>query len=185
MMNTQKPLTTVTEPSHFTSRRQQGFTTTDFIFWMIVVALAFVVILGLYNTAMDKYRTYTTEIDVTQIKAAVEDWRGARTDVTGVSITELCKTGNGNKGATWCGDAKNGVKANRYGGNYTVAVSSNTAQIDVTATNVDPENINAQANKLAPMSAAHCASIKDCSTITTTRNIIKLTMSQSYLTAYH
>ncbi|WP_318419561.1 hypothetical protein [Photobacterium leiognathi] len=157
-------------------RQQGGFTTTDFIFWMIVAALAFVVVLGSYNTLMGMYRSNTTASDVTQIKAAVEDWKGGRTDVTGVSITELCQTGNGNNGATWCGAAKNGVKANRYGGNYTVAAASNTSLVDITITNVNAETINSQANKLAPMSADRCASVSGCATVSATGNAIKVTM---------
>ena len=157
-------------------RQQGGFTTSDFIFWMIVAALAFIVVLGSYNMLMGMYRSNTTVTDVTQIKAATDDWKGGRTDVTGVTIDELCKTGNGNKGATWCGASKNGVKANRYGGNYAVTASSNTSQIDVTVTNVDAESINSQANKLAPMSAGRCASISDCSTVTAAGTTIKVTM---------
>ena len=89
------------QPMKTLPRRQQGgFTTSDFIFWMIVAALAFTVVLGSYNTLMGMYRSNTTVTDVTQIKAAVEDWKGGRTDVTGVTITELCKVGNGNQGAT-------------------------------------------------------------------------------------
>jgi cell division protein FtsL len=165
------------QPMKTLPRRQQGgFTTSDFIFWMIVAALAFTVVLGSYNTLMGMYRSNTTVTDVTQIKAAVEDWKGGRTDVTGVTITELCKVGNGNQGATWCGAAKNGVKANRHGGNYAVTAASNTSQIDVTITNVDAGSINSQANKLAPVSAGRCASIQGCTTVTATGNTIKVTM---------
>lgn len=165
------------QPMKTLPRRQQGgFTTSDFIFWMIVAALAFTVVLGSYNTLMGMYRSNTTVTDVTQIKAATEDWKGGRTDVTGVSITELCKVGNGNQGATWCGAAKNGVKANRHGGNYAVTAASNTSQIDVTITNVDAGSINSQANKLAPVSAGRCASIQGCTTVTATGNTIKVTM---------
>ncbi|WP_419208219.1 hypothetical protein ACN08N_25675 (plasmid) [Photobacterium leiognathi subsp. mandapamensis] len=180
-MKTKKPIDTThrlnqQKPVALPRRQQGGFTMTDFIFWMIVAALAFVVVLGAYNTSMGMYRSHATTTDVTQIKAAVEDWKGGRTDATGVSITELCRTGNGNNGATWCGAAKNGVKANRYGGDYIVTVASNTSLVDITITNVNVETINSQANKLAPMSANRCASVSGCASVSATGNAIKVTM---------
>ncbi|WP_394230514.1 hypothetical protein [Shewanella colwelliana] len=157
------------------SRKQGGFTLMDFIFWLAVASLALLVLISLYNTASGSLKTSSVTTDVTQIKAAVSDWKGARTNVTGVSINELCKTGNGNQGASWCGANKDGKNANPYGGDYSVTVSTNVSEVDISITNVDTDNVNRQATKLAPMSADRCASMP-CATVAATGQTIKVTM---------
>ncbi|GCF90562.1 hypothetical protein [Shewanella sp. M-Br] len=155
--------------------RQNGFTLQDFIFWMIVASIAFLAILSLYNVANGMIKVSTTSSDVVQMKAAVVDWQGAKTDVAGVSISELCKDGNGNKGATWCGQNKDGKKANPYGGDYSIAVATNASRVDISMTNVDANNLNRQATKLAPVSADRCPSMP-CTSVTASGTTIKVTM---------
>lgn len=155
--------------------RQNGFTLQDFIFWMIVAAIAFLGILSLYNVANGMLKASSTSSDVVQMKAAVVDWQGAKTDLTGVSISELCKDGNGNKGATWCGQNKDGKKANAYGGDYSIAVGTNPSQVDISITSVDGNNLNRQATKLAPISVDRCASMP-CTSVSASGTTIKVTM---------
>lgn len=157
-------------------KKQGGFTLQDFIFWAIIASLMFLVLIGIYTKGMAMYRGMVTTSDVTQIKAAVEDWRGGRTDVSGVDMSKLCADGNGNKNASWCGSAQDGAKANAYGGDYTVTVSSNVSQVDIAITGIDSEYINTQGNRLAPMSADRCASIDSCSTVTATGTTVTVTM---------
>lgn len=157
-------------------KKSGGFTLESFIFWAIVAALSFVVVISAYTKGMAMYRSWATTQDVTQIYAAVEDWRGSRTDRTGVTISKLCATGNGNKKASWCGSAGDGKKANQYGGDYTVIVSSNVSQVDVGITGIDSEYVNSQANRLAPMSIGRCASIDSCSTVKAAGSTVTVTM---------
>ena len=157
------------------TRKESGFTLMDFIFWLVVASLALLSLIGLYNTASGSFKTSTVTTDVTQMKAAVSDWKGARTNVTGVTINELCKTGNGNLGASWCGANKDGKNANPYGGDYSVIVSTNVSEVDISITNVDTDNVNRQATRLAPMSVDRCASMP-CATVAVTGRAIKVTM---------
>lgn len=156
--------------------RQQGYTVQDIIFYSVIASLLFLIVIGLYNRGMSMYRTGATADDVVEIKSAVENWRGTRTDLTGVSIAVLCTTGNGNQGSSFCGSNNDGKASNRYGGDYTVTVSSNVSQIDIGITGVDGNYINAQANRLAPLSAARCDSVTSCSTVTASGTSITVTM---------
>ncbi|GIU42905.1 hypothetical protein TUM4438_10570 [Shewanella sairae] len=166
---------TPTSEKHLMRKGQGGFTLYDFIFWLGIASLALLALISLYNTATGMYKTNAVTTDVTQIKAAVSDWKGARTNVSGVSINELCKDGNGNNGASWCGENKDGRNANPYGGDYSVTVAANVSNIDVTITQVDTDNVNRQATKLAPMSVERCASMP-CSSVTAAGETIKVTM---------
>lgn len=161
--------------SIMTSRKHGGFTLMDFIFWMVVASFSLALLIGLYNKGTSMMASSSTASDVTSIKAAASEWKGARTNLTGINITELCKAGNGNIGATWCGSDKNGVAANPYGGNYSVTVGSNVSQITVTITNVDKNNLNVLATKLAPISAERCASMP-CSSVIASGTGITVTL---------
>jgi len=156
--------------------KQNGFSTMDFIFWMVFAALALAALIGLYTTGSAASKKSATGVDVVQIKAAVEGWRGARTNLTGIDISKLCAVGYGNTSAPWCGNAADGKLANPYGGNYSVQVSSNVSQINITISGVDAEYVTSVANSLASMSADRCASIEDCTTTTVAGTNISVTM---------
>lgn len=156
--------------------KQAGFSTLDFVFWMIFAALAFVALISVYTTASAASKKGTTSSDIVQIKSAVEDWRGQRTNLTGVSIDKLCADGYGNKNAPWCGASQDGKLANSYGGDYSVTVSTNVSRVDITISGIDTEYVMSLANDLAPMSADRCAAIDGCATTTVASGTIKVTM---------
>lgn len=157
-------------------RNQKGYTVQDFIFYAVIAALAFLVAIGAYNRGMAMYRTASTATDVVEIKSAVDDLRGSRTDLTGMNIAQLCGAGNGNQGASFCGTNNDGKGANRYGGDYTLKVSSNVSQVDIGITSVDSDYVNAQANRLAPVSAGRCETLSGCTTVTATGTTVTVTM---------
>ncbi len=156
--------------------KQGGFSTMDFTFWMIFAALAFVALIGVYTTANAASKKSTTSSDIVQIKSAVEDWRGQRTNLTGVSIDKLCADGYGNKNAPWCGASQDGKLANSYGGDYSVTVSTNVSRVDIAISGIDTEYVTSLANDLAPMSADRCAAIDSCATTTVASDTITVTM---------
>lgn len=159
------------------SRRQKGFTLYDLLFWGVIASLLFLLLIGAYNKGMTMYRNYAINSQVIQIKAGVEDWKGGSNNVTGVSMTELCKKGNGYLDASTCGTKRDGVNTNPYGGNYTVTVSANVSQADITITGIDEEYVNAVANKLAPISAGHCVNNNTaCSTIKVATSSVTVTL---------
>ncbi|MGF1872020.1 hypothetical protein [Photobacterium indicum] len=158
-------------------RGQRGVSIENFLFWMILASLAVLGVIGGYNKGMSMLNAYTTNGDVVQMKAAVEDFRGGQTDLSDITIAKVCEKGNGNKGATFCGKGRDGKNANPYGGDYTLKVSARSvSNVDVGITKVDEEYTKSLGNKLTRISADHCDTLDACSTVTVASTTVTVTL---------
>ncbi|GAM65474.1 hypothetical protein JCM19232_4974 [Vibrio ishigakensis] len=127
-------------------------------------------ITSMASSGSSQFQVNATLTEVTEIRAAVDSWAGANSDVTGVSLTEICQEGYGYSKATWC-------SSNQFGGTYTVTANTNTSFVDILIGDVDPEVTMALGNKLAPVSADRCSRADgSCATVQVSGTDVTVTM---------
>jgi hypothetical protein len=146
------------------NNKQAGASLENFIFWMIAAAFVLTAIVGLYNKSMSGARNGVVKTDVGVLIAGASGWGG--NNKSGISMTELCKAGSNYLTKEICGTALNGVNANPYGGDYTLAVDTNTSRVKIGVTDIDPAYVTVVANDLAALSFDNCRLASGCATIT-------------------
>jgi len=157
-------------------KKQAGVGLIDFVLWMALVAFVVLGIMKLYTSLTASMNESAVATDIAQIRTAVDGWKGASTNLTGVSIAKICAPGYGNTDASWCGANNDGKKANAYGGDYTLAVSANVSQVDITVKGVDVRYVKSLGNTVAPVSAGRCPQLDGCTTAVASADTVKVTM---------
>ncbi|SGZ04455.1 hypothetical protein [Moritella viscosa] len=157
-------------------KKQAGFTILDFAFWMALAAIGLVGITQIYKSVTAGMNESAVATDFVQIRTAVDGWKGTSTNLTGVSMAKICAVGYGNTDASWCGANNDGKKANAYGGDYTLTVSANVSQVDITVKGVDARYVKSLGNTVASASAGRCKQLDGCATTVATADSVKVTM---------
>ncbi|CAK1764494.1 PilS-like protein [Vibrio crassostreae] len=155
--------------------KQRGISLIDFIMYLILAVFLFLGIVKLYNMATAWSAQANTVSAVTQIKAGAEKVKSV--NHTGTSMSKVCSTGRNSVSSTICGDTRDGVGTNEYGGDYTLTVdSANMQRVKVGITNIDTQYIDDLADTLAKLSAGNCNSAASCATLAVSGNVITVTL---------
>ncbi|MGL6551428.1 type II secretion system protein [Aeromonas hydrophila] len=159
------------------NRRQGGFTLLEFMVVMAVIAMVLLGIMALKNDAVysSKHEEIVKQAQV--VSGASDRWQKRRPNKTGVSMAVLCAAGAKLMDDSLCGAARDGKKANTFGGDITlVANTANSSLVDITFTGLPADYITDIADSLAAISNARCQSATGCSAITVTGTSVKVTM---------
>ncbi len=157
------------------SKKQKGISLIDFIMYLILAVFVFLGIVKLYNMGVAWSKQVNTVSSVTQIKAGAEKVKSV--NHTGTTMAKVCSTGRNAVSSTICGDTRDGVGTNEYGGDYTLAPNTaNLQQVVIGITNVDEQYIDDLADTLAKISAGNCNSAASCSSISVSGTTITVTM---------
>ncbi|WP_108653093.1 hypothetical protein [Dongshaea marina] len=142
---------------------QRGLTTIDLLIGfagIIILIISIMLIAGMVRSQMGVMQA-TAEMGL--INSAATNWKGMRPNYTGISMGNLCSSGELNDSI--CGTSSDGSSSNPFGGNFTVAVDTNVSNYVVTLTNVPTDKITALADKLAPTSLDQCSSATSCGSV--------------------
>ncbi|GEK15413.1 hypothetical protein [Aliivibrio fischeri] len=162
-------------PKNPRGNKQKGATLMDFLLWAAIAAVFLAGVVQLYVTGSAYANRIQTVTAVTSIKAGAESVKTI--NHTGVNMAKVCDERRNAVSMKICGDARNGVGTNPYGGNYTLEPdNSNLARIKVGVSNVDTQYIDALADSLASLAAGNCTQAAGCSTLTVSGNTITVTM---------
>lgn len=145
---------------------QGGAAMTDKLIWIGIVVMALLFIFMQYADITYQYRKVLTTFHVGKITAAAQAWKKTRANYTGLTnISILCA--DSYLSESICGAGGNGVNANMFGGNYTVAVNTNPGLINIAITMPnDADRVNDMADTLASGTRGECTSRTGCATLT-------------------
>ncbi|ANS88116.1 hypothetical protein RJD38_21665 (plasmid) [Vibrio scophthalmi] len=156
-------------------QKQKGASLMDFLLWSALAALFLAGVVQLYVTGSAYANRTQTVTAVTSIKAGAESVKII--NHAGVNMAKVCDERRNAVSMKICGDARNGVGTNQYGGNYTLEPdNSNLSRVKVGVTNVDTQYIDAVADSLSALAAGNCTQAAGCSTLTVSGNTITVTM---------
>ncbi|MFM2588264.1 hypothetical protein AAFX28_07780 (plasmid) [Vibrio sp. TBV020] len=157
------------------SSRQKGVSLIDFVMYVILAVFVFLGIVKLYNLGVAWVKQSNTVAAVVQIKAGAEKVKSV--NHSDASMSKVCAASRNAVSSSLCGNSRDGVGTNEYGGNYTLTPNgANLQRVDIGVTNVDTQYIDDQADMLAKVSAGNCNSAASCPTITVSGNTIIVTM---------
>ncbi|ANO35627.1 hypothetical protein A6E01_20670 (plasmid) [Vibrio breoganii] len=146
-------------------RRQGGFNLIELSVVMVLVGIVMLGSMKIIPNVMFSMDTSSLSAEVADVRTASISWKSSRPNFTGVGMAALCSSGRQLLTESICGTDGLGTAANPWGGNYTVAVSTNVSQFDVTITNLPTERIYEIGDALAPISADRCSSSDSCSSL--------------------
>jgi len=157
------------------SRRQKGVSLIDFIMYVILAVFVFLGIVKLYNLGVAWSKQSNTVAAVVQIKAGAEKVKSV--NHSDASMSKVCSSTRNAVSSSICGNSRDGVGTNEYGGNYTLTPNSANLQlVNIGITNVDTQYIDDLADMLAKVSAGNCNSAASCTTVTVSGNTITVTL---------
>ncbi|MUK76581.1 hypothetical protein GNP84_06630 [Aliivibrio fischeri] len=152
-------------------RKQQGALSVEamMVIGGVLVALMFIMTkipVIMYKINVSKFTSQAAEI--------VQETQG-RPNLSTLTIPKLCERNA--LSDTICGEAKNGIGTNPFGGNWELkGNTSSPALIDITATLPnDTDHLLDLADLMAPTTRAGCIEADGCSTIKTTSSSIVMT----------
>ncbi len=156
-------------------RKQTGATVLDFILWVVFAVFVVIGFIKLYSYATEIKRQGATVIAVVQLDVAAERVKSGNHADTDMS--KVCSETRNAAPIGLCGESRDGVGTNQYGGDYTLTGNpSNLQQKLIGVTNINGQYIDDLADSLAKISAGNCQSAEDCDTITVSGNTITVTM---------
>ncbi len=162
----------------FTSwkNKQRGALNIDLLLYLAGAIGLLVLVFMLYPQSSAPKKLGQFQTDAQTIVAAVDRWKKARSNYTGVSISVLCAQNILTKGGTICGSANTGTSTNSYGGNWTVTAASNPGLYTITGTLPnDPDSVAELADAMAPTTRDRCQTATSCATLTTTTTSVTMT----------
>lgn len=165
-------------PSVRVKSKSKGLALFDLLLWGAGI-LAFIgIIAALFPRAMHQIHMVQLGSDITDIQKAAVDWKGRRTNYSGISISELCTSRYLSKSV--CGDSEDATNANPWGGDYSIAVNSDLSMVDVSITEIDSDYGQQVIDAMASRTADECPSAgsngANCSTISLSGSTAKLTI---------
>ncbi|MCA2014654.1 hypothetical protein LDJ79_00935 [Vibrio tritonius] len=156
-------------------KRQLGLTAAE---TTIAIIMGVVISAVLYKTLPEMYygyKNYQLVQNVTDIEQAVTTWKAGRSNISNVSMTELCSEGQEILNKTICnGTGGSGANANPFGGSYTLSVDSNVSRADLVIDTLPEGQITAIADKLAGLTYDKCQSSDDCDSLTVSSDSITM-----------
>ncbi len=156
--------------------KQRGASTVDVMIAAAFIIGALVLTIMIYPRIVSAKNLAQFQVDESTITSAVERWKKARSNFTGVSVPILCEQNILTKGGTICGTNNDGANTNSYGGDWEVTAASNPGLFVVSATLPnDPDVIAELADAMAPTTRQNCQSATDCDTISTTATGLSMT----------
>ncbi len=159
----------------YRTHRQKGIGLIDFIMYLILAVLVFLGVVKLYNLGQAWSKQSATIAAVVQIKAGAEKVKSV--NHTGTNMAKVCDSGRNAVASSICGDSRDGVGTNEYGGNYTLTHdTANLQRVKVGITNIDTQYIDDLADSLSKISAGNCNSAASCSAIAVSGNTITVTL---------
>ena len=115
--------------------KQSGFTLIELLIVLVVIAILSLVGYLVKPKVMDMVSTYQVTNAVSTISAETLAWKGAKTNFADISVASMCDSGQ--LSLELCGAANDGVGTNPFGGDYTLTVNAEDANlIDLTMTKV-------------------------------------------------
>ena len=158
------------------NNKQCGASTVD-----VMIAAGFIIGAILLTVMMvpkiqDAMTISSFQRDASTIQSGVLRWKKARSNYTGVSLTEICNQNILTKGGTICGTGNDCQATNPFGGNWTVTANSNPGLFDIEATLPNnPDSMLEVADTMAPITRGNCQSATPCATLKATGTTLTMT----------
>ena len=158
------------------AKTDKGLALVDLILWGAGVLTLIAIIMTMYPKAMHQINMTRLDTDMTEIQKGARNWKGLRTNYAGISVSTLCSDNYLSDSLCGSGSAES---ANPWGGDYTVAVNTNTSRIDITVTDIDANYGNQVIDHVAPRTADECtnASVDTCDTASLSGNTATFTLN--------
>ncbi|PSU31809.1 hypothetical protein [Photobacterium lutimaris] len=161
------------------TKRQRGLTTIDYLLGMVGVALFIGLVMQFYPQITHSGNMSSLNSHISQIQRASTDWKGLRSNFTGIGIdTPLCSSNYLNDSI--CGDDGSASNSNPWGSSYTIVANTNPSLIDVTIAGIHAGFVQQVADRLAPLTADNCAYAgdggTDCATVSISGQDVTITL---------
>ncbi len=158
------------------TNKQRGASTVDVMIAAGFIIGAILLTVMIVPKVQDAMTISSFQRDASTIQSGVLRWKKARSNYTGVTLTEICNQNILTKGGTICGTSNNGQATNPFGGNWTVRANSNPGLFDIVATLPNnPDSIAEVADTMAPITRGNCQSATPCTTLTKTSTSLTMT----------
>ncbi|QDF68716.1 hypothetical protein FJQ87_18605 (plasmid) [Shewanella sp. SNU WT4] len=158
------------------TNKQCGASTMDVMIAAAFMIGAIMMTVMIVPKVQDAYAISNFQRDASTIQSAVHRWKKARSNYTGVTLTEICNQNILTKGGTICGKTNNGLATNPFGGNWTVKANNNPGLFDIVATLPNnPDSMAEVADTMAPITRGNCQSATGCATLQASGTTLTMT----------
>ncbi|GIU51290.1 hypothetical protein TUM4438_40390 [Shewanella sairae] len=158
------------------TNKQRGASTVDVMIAAGFIIGAILLTVMIVPKVQDAMTISSFQRDASTIQSSVLRWKKARSNYTGVTLSEICNQNILTKGGTICGTSNNGQATNPFGGNWTVRANSNPGLFDIVATLPNnPDSIAEVADTMAPITRGNCQSASGCATLQATGTTLTMT----------
>ncbi len=156
-------------------KNQAGATLVEFIGFIILATFLLLASIKSYSFGTEMKKQGATVTAVVQLKMAADKVMSGNHSST--NMAKVCSSTRNAAPINLCGNSRDGVGVNQYGGNYTLTGNtSNLQQVLIGVTNVDGQYIDDLADMLARVSADNCQSASSCSSLSVSGTTITVTM---------